>query len=155
MGGQRLDHVGTPQGTPQGFWMARRRYFSMSQGTSPPKEVQNNHKMASPKLISSISTTFVQGIGDSGQGFTNAILFIVFTRSARESFMHFIRCKCCRRSSESPDDLPVTSKESSLSTTFDQKSGGEATTYGSTDSHHSLLHQPTGANFDGKNVSYS
>ena len=37
-----------------------------------------------------------QGIGDSGQGFTNAILFIFFTKSVRNSLMGLL---CCKRSS--------------------------------------------------------
>jgi len=36
----------------------------------------------------------MQGIGDSGQGFTNAILFILFTKNVRKAFLNFICCKC-------------------------------------------------------------
>lgn len=36
-----------------------------------------------------------QGIGDSGQGFTNAILFILFTKSVRNSFLRLVCCKKC------------------------------------------------------------
>ena len=36
----------------------------------------------------------MQGIGDSGQGFVNAILFVFFSRKVR---MGFWRCLCCRR----------------------------------------------------------
>ncbi len=41
----------------------------------------------------------LQGIGDSGQGFANAILFVLFTPKVRRYFLHC--CKnpvvCCRR----------------------------------------------------------
>ena len=37
---------------------------------------------------------YSQGIGDSGQGFTNAILFIFFTKNVRRSFVRFLCCKC-------------------------------------------------------------
>lgn len=36
----------------------------------------------------------VQGIGDSSQGFANAILFVIFTKNIRDSF---IKCLCCGR----------------------------------------------------------
>lgn len=35
----------------------------------------------------------MQGIGDSSQGFANAILFIIFTKNIRESFIDWIHCK--------------------------------------------------------------
>jgi len=40
---------------------------------------------------------FLQGFGDSGQGFVNAILFVVFTKNVRDSF---IRCICCKKAEE-------------------------------------------------------
>ena len=42
-----------------------------------------------------------QGIGDSGQGFVNALLFCLFTIKVREKFktevMRLYHCCCCRR----------------------------------------------------------
>ena len=35
----------------------------------------------------------MQGIGDSSQGFANAILFIIFTKNIRESFFECFRCR--------------------------------------------------------------
>lgn len=35
----------------------------------------------------------LQGIGDSGQGFANAILFVVLTRKVRQHFLRCIRCQ--------------------------------------------------------------
>ena len=35
----------------------------------------------------------LQGIGDSGQGFTNAILFLLFTKSMWRSFLNVFRCR--------------------------------------------------------------
>ena len=35
---------------------------------------------------------FMQGIGDSSQGFANAILFVIFTKNIRDSFL---KCICC------------------------------------------------------------
>ena len=34
----------------------------------------------------------LQGIGDSSQGFANAILFVIFTKTIRDSFL---KCICC------------------------------------------------------------
>ena len=34
----------------------------------------------------------LQGIGDSSQGFANAIIFVIFTKNIRDSF---IKCVCC------------------------------------------------------------
>ena len=36
----------------------------------------------------------MQGIGDSSQGFANAIIFVIFTKNIRDSF---IKCICCKR----------------------------------------------------------
>ena len=42
-----------------------------------------------------------QGIGDSGQGFVNAVLFCVFTAKVREKFKiglaRLRHCPCCKR----------------------------------------------------------
>lgn len=42
-----------------------------------------------------------QGVGDSGQGFVNAILFCVFTAKVREKFKMALarlrHCHCCQR----------------------------------------------------------
>ena len=40
-----------------------------------------------------MSFVFIQGIGDSGQGFANAILFIAFTKKIRNSFTRCVKCK--------------------------------------------------------------
>ena len=37
---------------------------------------------------------FIQGIGDSSQGFANVIIFVIFTKNIRDSFIKRI---CCRR----------------------------------------------------------
>ena len=37
---------------------------------------------------------FLQGIGDSSQGFANVIIFVIFTKNTRDSF---IKCVCCRK----------------------------------------------------------
>ena len=34
----------------------------------------------------------MQGIGDSSQGFANAIIFVIFTKNIRDSFIKCIRC---------------------------------------------------------------
>ena len=39
----------------------------------------------------------MQGIGDSGQGITNAILFVFLSKSTRKVFMDIICCKRCRK----------------------------------------------------------
>lgn len=41
-----------------------------------------------------------QGIGDSSQGFANAILFVIFTKNIRESF---VRCLCCGKTFRNDD----------------------------------------------------
>ena len=51
-----------------------------------------------------LSVSVLQGIGDSGQGFANAVLFILFTRSVRTSFMSCI--VCCRKQKDNSDDNP-------------------------------------------------
>ena len=35
----------------------------------------------------------MQGIGDSSQGFANVIIFVIFTKNIRDSF---IKCICCK-----------------------------------------------------------
>lgn len=47
---------------------------------------------------------YLSGIGDSGQGFANAILFVVFTKNVRKSFYKWICCK--RGESEDSQQLP-------------------------------------------------
>ena len=37
--------------------------------------------------------SFTQGIGDSSQGFANAIIFVIFTKNIRDSFIECIRCR--------------------------------------------------------------
>ena len=38
-----------------------------------------------------------QGIGDSAQGFANAVLFVCFTKAVREAFLQSVTCKSCRK----------------------------------------------------------
>ena len=40
----------------------------------------------------------MQGIGDSSQGFANAILFVIFTKSIREGFIQ--RCICRKKKAD-------------------------------------------------------
>ena len=40
---------------------------------------------------------FPQGIGDSAQGFANAVLFVCFTKAVRDAFLRSIACKSCRK----------------------------------------------------------
>ena len=47
---------------------------------------------------------FMQDIGDSGQGFANAILFIAFTKTVRNSF---IRCVQCKKDVSDEDQTPL------------------------------------------------
>ena len=42
---------------------------------------------------SSLSVLSVQGIGDSGQGFVNAILFVVLAKKVRNTLLSFILCR--------------------------------------------------------------
>ena len=44
----------------------------------------------------------LQGIGDSSQGFANAILFVIFTKNIRDSFIKCISCR--KRGSARSDD---------------------------------------------------
>ena len=44
----------------------------------------------------------MQGIGDSSQGFANAILFVIFTKNIRDSF---IKCLCCGKTFKNDDNL--------------------------------------------------
>jgi hypothetical protein len=48
----------------------------------------------------------LQGIGDSSQGFANAILFVIFTKNIRDSF---IKCLCytCRKRSSTTDGKDI------------------------------------------------
>ena len=43
----------------------------------------------------------MQGIGDSSQGFANAILFVIFSKNVRESFKKCVLCKKANVSVES------------------------------------------------------
>lgn len=52
----------------------------------------------------------LQGIGDSGQGFLNAILFILSTQNVRLRLFALFRCKNCRM--KSVDDKSLPSKHS-------------------------------------------
>ena len=38
---------------------------------------------------------FAQGIGDSGQGAVNALLFVFFTKRVRQRLLHYLVCGCC------------------------------------------------------------
>ena len=42
----------------------------------------------------------MQGIGDSSQGFANAIIFVIFTKNIRDSF---IKCICCGKRANNKD----------------------------------------------------
>ena len=49
-------------------------------------------------LPPSLPLPLSQGIGDSGQGFANAILFVLFTPKVRRYFLHWVFCSpLCRR----------------------------------------------------------
>ena len=37
----------------------------------------------------------LQGIGDSGQGAANAIIFVLFTRQVRKNMASWVRSHCC------------------------------------------------------------
>lgn len=50
--------------------------------------------------------TNLQGIGDSSQGFANAIIFVIFTKSIRNSF---VRCFSCGKGRN--DDLKIENNE--------------------------------------------
>jgi hypothetical protein len=43
---------------------------------------------------------FTQGIGDSSQGFANFIIFVIFTKNIRDSFIKCIRCRRRRSNDE-------------------------------------------------------
>ena len=58
----------------------------------------NRHSYRAFPLSLSLSPHLPQGIGDSGQGFANAILFALFTPKVRRYFLHQVFCLClCRR----------------------------------------------------------
>lgn len=83
-------------------------------------------------LCVGIRTTFLQGIGDSGQGFVNAILFIAFTKQARNSLKRLLCCKCFRNHINSLED--TTSEEGSPTFSKSSQSGeGSPLLYGSTE----------------------
>lgn len=72
-----------------------------------------------------------QGIGDSGQGFTNAILFILFTKNARDSFISCICCKC-RKTVPTTSGSEVSSPSSAHKMTHEKDMGsGYTARYGS------------------------
>ena len=45
-------------------------------------------------LSPSLPLLSLQGIGDSGQGFANAILFVLFTPKVRRYFLRLLFCHC-------------------------------------------------------------
>ena len=57
----------------------------------------------------------LQGIGDSSQGFANAIIFVIFTKNIRESFIRYF---CCRKRQSAAQDVEaeVYSNSSRLNT---------------------------------------
>ena len=65
----------------------------------------------------------MQGIGDSSQGFANAILFIIFTKNIRESFIEWIRCRK-RQDSEDLENPGQTQTPSSPTSHLNHVSGG-------------------------------
>ena len=56
--------------------------------------------MYSIKLKSFSISPPMQGIGDSGQGLANAILFVVFTPKVLRYFLRLLFCHCIWRKSE-------------------------------------------------------
>lgn len=52
---------------------------------------------------------YLTGIGDSAQGFANAVLFVCFTKAVREAFLQSITCKNCRKTgwNRSPSAKPL------------------------------------------------
>ena len=54
----------------------------------------------------------MQGIGDSGQGFANAILFVIFSKNVRQSFL---QCVTCKRES----DVQSSSESKKLTTSLE------------------------------------
>ena len=55
----------------------------------------------------------MQGIGDSSQGFANVIIFVIFTRNIRDSFINYIRCRR-RKDIETEGKIQVYSNPSHL-----------------------------------------
>ena len=47
----------------------------------------------------------LQGIGDSGQGFANAILFVLFTPKVRRYFLRLVLCRHLWHRSEHPVNI--------------------------------------------------
>lgn len=58
--------------------------------------------------------TCTQGIGDSGQGLLNAILFVILTKQVRDSYLRL--CCCCKKDKGN--------KEKTNSTAPQETSGG-------------------------------
>ena len=50
-----------------------------------------------------VMCSFTQGIGDSSQGFANAIIFVIFTKNIRDSFIKCIRCRRRRSNVENAE----------------------------------------------------
>ena len=55
----------------------------------------------------------MQGIGDSGQGFFNAILFVIFSKNVRESFKRCLRCDKSKQLEQLKDESVEASFDSS------------------------------------------
>jgi G protein-coupled receptor 157 len=54
----------------------------------------NSYCWVDPNAVKALS--YLSGIGDSGQGFFNGILFVILTKSVRESFVKKLLRLCCR-----------------------------------------------------------
>ena len=67
------------------------------------------------KLVFVPSPPFPQGIGDSAQGFTNAILFVCFTKAVRDAFKRVL-CLRCKRQCIKVEEAPINSSQLSEST---------------------------------------
>ena len=53
----------------------------------------------------------MQGMGDSGQGFANAIIFVIFTKNIRDSFF---KCICCGKRDEKFNNIDKNHEGQSL-----------------------------------------
>ena len=61
-------------------------------------------------LPPSLSLSLLQGIGDSGQGFANAILFVLFTPKVRRYFLRLLLCHCLWKKSRNQINIQNTAK---------------------------------------------
>ena len=63
----------------------------------------HTHTLTMCEILITIIPLFVQGIGDSGQGFVNAVLFCLFTAKVREKLKVAVKrlyyCRCWKRHS--------------------------------------------------------